>query len=476
MNRNKIIAYTIGPIGAAAIGFITIPIITWFYSMEDIGRISMLPIAINFSIILFSLGLDQAYVRDYYEASDKSTLLKVTAFPGFILLLLCYSFLLIFKPTLISEILYGVSSEILSILTFVCFLLAFISRFLSLILRMEERALAYSMSQLISKLLFLIFMLSGVWLGFKKDIYNLILAHTLAFISVFLVVLWNTRHQFFLSIKSKINYEQLKSALLFGFPLIIGGLSFWMLSVIDKFSLRYLSTFKELGLYTVAMSITGVVAIFSGIFNTIWAPLVYKWMNEKEGVDINKIDNVSYYLLAVIYFIIVLSGLFSWTLIFFLPKSYYYLQYFIPICLLAPLLYTLSETSSIGIAITRKTYLSMIASFCAMVLNLLSNYILVPYYGAMGAAFSTTLSFLFFYILKTEFSKRIWFYQPKKTTYPIIFLLFFACSVNLIYQKYLFNIFDRYFLFFIWFIVLLFGIYKFKSILRRFKRGGENDK
>lgn len=473
MNKSKIIAYTIGPIGAAAIGFITIPIITWFYSMEDIGRISMLPVVINFSIILFSLGLDQAYARGYYEALDKSSLLKITALPGLILILFFYGLILIVKPSLISELLYNIPSELLSIITTICFILAFISRFLSLNLRMEERALAYSMSQLIPKFLFLILVLCSVWLGFKKDIYNLVLANTLTFLTVFLVLIWNTRDHLFVVIKSKISYKELKSVLLFGFPLIIGGLSFWTLSVIDKFSLRYFSTFKELGLYTVAMSVTGVVAIFSGIFNTIWSPLVYKWISEEESVNISKIDDISYYLLAAIYFIVIISGLFSWVLVFLLPNSYYSLQYLIPVCILAPLLYTLSETSSIGIAITRKTYFSMIASVCAMILNLLISYILVPYYGAMGAAFSTTSSFLFFYILKTELSKKIWIYQQRKNTYFIIYLLFFACSVNLIYPLYMFN---KFFLFFTWFILLLFGIYKFRDIIVNLKRVYGNGK
>lgn len=470
MNINKILAYTVGPVGTAAIGFITIPIMTWFYSIEDIGRVSMLPLAVSLSIILFTLGLDQAYVRGYYEASNRASLLKYTIFPGLILVIVFYSFLLFLWPNLISEMLYDVSSVTLSIVTSLCFILAFISRFLSLILRMEERALAFSMSQLIPKLLFLLFVLGGIWLGLKKNIYNLIFAHTLSFISIFLVLLWNTRHQLFLSIKNKINYLQLKSALVYGFPLMVGGLAFWTLSVTDKLSLRYLSSFKELGLYTVAMSIAGVVAIFSGIFNTIWSPLVYKWMNDDSKIDVIKIENISFNLLAVIYFVVVISGLFSWILIYFLPKQYYSIQYIISICLFAPLLYTLSEVSSIGIAITRKTYLSMIASVLAMILNLLTNYILVPPYGAVGAAFSTTLSFLLFYVLRTELSRNIWYYKQKNNTYFLVFILFLACSFNLIYYEYFFDVFNGYFILGFWFILLVFGMYNFRYILMNCKR------
>ena len=103
MNINKILAYTVGPVGTAAIGFITIPIMTWFYSIEDIGRVSMLPLAVSLSIILFTLGLDQAYVRGYYEASNRASLLKYTIFPGLILVIVFYSFFYGFFPCTVMQ-------------------------------------------------------------------------------------------------------------------------------------------------------------------------------------------------------------------------------------------------------------------------------------------------------------------------------------------------------------------------------------
>src|SRR5690606_33614492 len=183
--KNKILGYAIGPIGAAALGFITLPLLTWFYSVEDIGRISMLQVVASFSILLFCLGLDQAYVREYHESDNKPKLFKLSVLPGFILIIVAYLAVFLINPEFISKWLYGISSTYLTIVSIVCFILAFMSRFLSLILRMEERALAYSMSQLLPKVIFLMFILSTVWLGFTKDAYNLITAHTLSISAVF---------------------------------------------------------------------------------------------------------------------------------------------------------------------------------------------------------------------------------------------------------------------------------------------------
>lgn len=57
MVSRKIAVFAIGSIGSAVLGLITLPIITWFYSAEDVGRIAMLQVASNFCVLLFCLGL-----------------------------------------------------------------------------------------------------------------------------------------------------------------------------------------------------------------------------------------------------------------------------------------------------------------------------------------------------------------------------------------------------------------------------------
>jgi len=154
MNKKTILGYAIGPIGAGVLGFISLPIITWFYSVEDVGRISMLQVFTSLSVLLFCLGLDQAYVREYHEAQNKPTLLRAVLLPSLFFSLIFFSLLLLFDIRLISELMFDIPSAYLSVLVVICFIVALISRFLSLVLRMQERSIAFSMSQLLPKLLF----------------------------------------------------------------------------------------------------------------------------------------------------------------------------------------------------------------------------------------------------------------------------------------------------------------------------------
>ncbi|HDR2009853.1 TPA: oligosaccharide flippase family protein [Acinetobacter baumannii] len=457
MNKSKILAYAVGPIGSGLIGLITLPMITWFYSVEDVGRISMLQVCTSFFVLLFCLGLDQAYVREYHESKSKALLFKVVLLPSLILGLVSLLAVYSYSNSIVSEWLYGISSSYLSIISISCFIIALIARFLSLILRMQERALAFSMSQLLPKLLFLIFVLCVVWLGFAKNSYTLITANALSLFAAFLIYLWNIRKDWLPIFKEKFDWEQLKISLGFGLPLVVGGLASWGLNVMDRLFLRSVSSYTELGVYSVAMSIAAVATLFSGIFNTIWSPMVFKWVSEG-NVDYKKIDDISEYVLATIYFIIVLAGLFSWILPFFLPEIYNKIQLIIVACLIGPLYYTLSETTAIGITIARRTKLSMFASIFAMLINLIANYILVPLYGASGAAISTALAFWCFYLFRTELSKRVWRDFVTKKAYVVTALLMVLSIINV------FAPFEIYMRIGMWIFALFFGFYLFKNI------------
>ena len=59
----------------------------------------------------------------------------------------------------------------------------------------------------------------------------------------------------------------------------------------------------------------------------------------------------------------------------------------------------------------------MIASIIAFVVNLIGNYLLVPAYGASGAAVSTAWSFFVFFIIRTEFSCYVWRGMPRLKLY-----------------------------------------------------------
>lgn len=458
MNKKTILGYAVGPIGSGLLGLLTLPIITWFYSVEDVGRISMLQVFTSFSILFFCLGLDQVYVREYHDTNNKPLLLKTVVFPSLALCLLILVSLFIIDPYFISYWLYDIKSIYLSLITITCFLVALLSRFLSLILRMQERAFAFSMSQLLPKILLLLFIFSTIWFGYSRDAYNLLTANTMSLFFAFIIYGWNTRKDWLPAINMKIDSQKFRTYLMFSTPLLVGGFASWGLNTADKLFLRVMGSYSDLGIYSVAMSFAGVATIIAGIFNIIWAPMVYKWVSTG-NIDFHKIDRVSEYVLAAIYFAVVCSGLFSWVIPYFLPQEYEKVQILITICLIGPLFYTLSETTAVGIAITRKTKFSMYASIIAMIVGVIGNYLLVPILGASGAAISLAISFWVFYILRTEFSKIVWRKIPFIKSYWISSIILFLAIVNI------FIPIDSIYRYFLWTGAVVFGMYIFRNLI-----------
>jgi len=425
MNKKKIAAFAIGPIGSAAIGFITLPIIAWFYSAEDIGRIAMLQVVVSFCILLFSLGLDQAYVREYHEAQQKPALLKATLTPGIVLLTITLGITLLL-PGAVSRALFSVDSLGISWLVAACLLAGFTSRFLSLILRMQEKGLAFSMSQVLPKALFLMVIGAYYLLTLGFDFLHLVIAHTISILAVTLILAWNTRAEWLAMLRQRIDLRQLQNMLRFGMPLIMGGIAYWGLTAMDKLFLRNMSTFEELGIYSIATSFAAAAIIFQSVFSTVWAPTVYKWA--AEGINNEKIDQVTEYVLAAVVFIFVLAGLFSWIVSYLLPEKYDRVQYILVACMAYPLFYTLSETTVVGLGITRKSGYAMLAAIIAAMVNMVGNYLLVPNHGATGAAISTAIAFWVFLFCRTEFSCLVWRKVPRIKIYTSTLLCLMAAS------------------------------------------------
>lgn len=430
MNAKKILSFSIGPIGSALLGLITLPIIAWLYLPEDVGRLSMLNVMLSFVLLLFSLGLDQAYVREFHEVADKHGLLKSVFIPGFLVMLLSLAFMSL-STLSISNLLFGIDSFFLSLLLSASIILAFISRFLSLILRMQERGLAYSMSQLLPKLFFLLILVLYLGYGEEANFNNLVLANFLALSAVFFVFALNTKDDWIAALFATIDKDKQKELFNYGVPLIAGGIAFWGLTVLDKLFLRAYSSFEMLGIYSVAVSFAGAALVFQTVFSTVWAPVVYKW--SAEGVEIDKIKNVIDHVTLAIVIIWSFSGIFSWVVTVILPEQYNQVQNILLATMAYPLLYTLSECTGIGISIKRKTIYSMFAATSALVVNAIANWLLIPIYGPAGAASATAISFFIFLIIRTESSSMQWKKIERLRMYILITeLTIISCLVNFI--------------------------------------------
>ena len=247
MNPRKVLAFALGPVGAAFLGIFIVPVLAWSFSMEDVGRLNVLNVSVSLALLTCMLGLDQAYVRNYYETNDRHVLLKSSFWPGVLLLSIIVMFSGIFAQD-IALLMYGEFSGKYYWITLLCITIAFFSRFLSLILRMQERGLAYSMSQIIPKFVMLLAVFLIMIFGLPREFITLQLAFLASTATVLVAYAWNTRNEWQRAYRSKLDLSYTKQLLNFGVPLVFSGIIYWGLMATSTVTLRLYAPLSELGL------------------------------------------------------------------------------------------------------------------------------------------------------------------------------------------------------------------------------------
>lgn len=433
MQKNKIIAFIAGPALSALLGFLTLPLLAWYFPAEIIGRNSIYQTIISFSLVLLTLGLDQAYFREYYESKNRGKLLLSCAAPAFFLLIGISIFFLLFVENL-DQIFYGITHPGLIPITLLGIFFSIAARYFSLILRITQDGRGYAISLVVPKIFAILLLLVLIFTGIKKDFFVLLIYSTGAAFFSMVIGAWLARSELY-----KLNIEQFCGEeffklLNYGWPLVFSSVAVWGLNSASVIMLREYSNYEEIGVYSMGMNFAAIIMLLQSMFTTVWMPIVYKKV--AEGVDIKKITNHAiHYAGIIIPIIIFIFGFFSDFVIFILPTDYKHLKFLIIVAILPPLLLIFSEISSIGISVERRTVLMLPVTLIALIVCVMLNFLFVPLMGASGAFIANALAYFAFFILRTEAAVRVIGSFPRFIIYGKVTLLICISSGYAIYGK-----------------------------------------
>lgn len=421
------VGFAVGPIFSGVLGVITLPVMAWTFSAEDIGRLSMLQLLTTLGVIVFCLGMDQAYARDFHEVGEESRpgLLVAAALPALAVFWLVAGGVMLFAPELPAKLAFGIPSVVWSAGLLVSALLALISRLLSVSLRMREQGLAFSLSQSLPKLLFLLVMV-GAWILHVASFDLLLLAYVSTLALVLFAYCYYTRSEWISGISSPIDWSAMRRMFRFGAPLVLGGLASWAVMTLDKVLLRNSSTLEELGIYSVAASLASSVGVATVLFTTIWVPTVYKW--HAQGDEWPRVQAASRHATAACSLALTIAGALSPAVALLLPNRYALVPLLIPACMTLPLFYALSEATAVGLGLGRKSIYSMVASLSAACSGFAAGALLVPGLGARGAAVAAVVAATVFVLVRTEVASRTWRPIPRAEIYSVVLTLSLLAS------------------------------------------------
>jgi O-antigen/teichoic acid export membrane protein len=136
---------------SAFLGLLITPLLAWTFAMDDVGRVSIYHLICNLVVMVFTLGLDQYYMREYYKA-EKVSLMITCIMPGIISLCI-FSYLFYAYRVSILQYLFETNNDAIAIIIISSFIVTLINRYLSLNLRMEGKALKFSFLMLYGSVL-----------------------------------------------------------------------------------------------------------------------------------------------------------------------------------------------------------------------------------------------------------------------------------------------------------------------------------
>jgi len=399
------IVYGLGNLFSKLIGFILLPLYTTHISVSDYGVLGVLEITILILTQVLNLGQSQAYLR-YYSHEDYKRTRKELLFN----LLLIILFVIICFGVLGSIFLKNISSVFSDPLQFYKYfrlLIIIVSlRILNLlffsVLRAWEKSMIYTMGNvgkflivLIANIYFIAFLKKGV----SGILFSYILGETILII-MFLIIIVPT-------LRLRLNIPLIKECLFFGLPFIFTALAGMLLNMGDRYLLKILVNYKEVGLYSLGYKLAGFLNIFLiQSFSLSFLPLAYRIYGKKG--DKTYYSKMLTYFLFVLFWMGLLLAVFSKEVIILIALNQDYWQAYtvVPLIVFAYIISGAKHVVSMGLYLKKKSGIMALNTILAALLNIILNLFLIPNFKMMGAAVATIISYGFLFIITLSRSQR----------------------------------------------------------------------
>lgn len=176
-------------------------------------------------------------------------------------------------------------------------------------------------------------------------------------------------------------------------PLIPNSISWWISNSSDKYLLSFFVGVSVNGVYSVAYKIPSIITIISGILTSAWQiSAIEEYENEQSSEFFSKVYNnyLSVYILLcsfIILFIKIIAKI-LFVGVFFSAWKYSIILVF------ASLFQSMGVFLGIMYSVYKKTKVILYTTLLGAVTNIILNVILIPTFGATGAAFATLVSFV----------------------------------------------------------------------------------
>jgi O-antigen/teichoic acid export membrane protein len=408
------VVYGLSGVLLQVVGVVTLPIFTHTFDSTQYGVIGLALVTSTLAYILVDLGLGSAAQRSYFDRSEdqqserRAVLLTATVTETAIATAVAAILIVLRDP--LSALLFGTPRfHLLVVLIGVNLPLTALMLLTREAMRLTFRPWRYFASALIAGLGATATSLVAVYAlhaGVAGLLWGL-LAGTAAS-AVF--GLFACRG----AIGGRWSGPELRVMFRFGLPLVPAAFAQWGLTFADRFMLRALSTTSEVGLYTVANQIAGVLLFVVSAFSLAFSPYILSLYADDPELEKRARAQTLVYLTVVLATVAVVLGVFARELVAVLAPRQEYAAAYETIALLAAggVAFGINAVTLAGISYRRATHWFAIYTTVAAVVNFSLNFALIPPFGQVGAGVAQASALILLGVL---------YYRRAQSLYPTPF-------------------------------------------------------
>lgn len=366
---------------------------------------SLAYVFIGFVNVLYIMGLNTAFIR--FFTAEKERTGRETIFSTTILFLAGISFLaslclwLAAAPVaslLFQDKMYALYIHMMAVILFV----DTVTQFPLLILRALERSKRYAT---ITVIRFMATVALNVYfvLLLRKGVEGVLLSNVLASFIIFLILLPLT----FRYVKRSFSFSLLKKMMDFGLPLVPAVLCVLAIDLSDRYILEYFAGLEQVGIYSLGYRLGMIMTLFVSAFRIAWPPFLLTVAKQDNAKEIYA-RVLTYFLLTGALVFLGVTLYLKIILHLFVGEEYWEAAPVVPLILLSYLFYGTYVNFIVGMYIKKKTKpIPYVTGFAALI-NIILNFILIPRFGMMGAAWATLCAYISMALALFVLNKRVY--------------------------------------------------------------------
>jgi O-antigen/teichoic acid export membrane protein len=400
------LVYSIGSLATKAIGFLLMPLYTYYLRPADYGALEVLDLTMSLLSMLLNMGVMAAVLRFYAAASTNREKRQVvgSAFLAMAVTGCCLGALGFLSLGPLASLLFGPAVPAVYIgLSFGAFLLNYVTTVPLTYLRAKEASGTLILLDVISTAVTMALTVYCVAV-LKWSLYGVLWsALVVGCVRAPLLILWMVR-----AAGIGMNWGLLRKMAVFGAPLVFSNLAMFALNFSDRFFLQRLRSLDVVGVYAAGYKFGFLLNfLFIQSFGMMWQARMY--IIHRQPDHEKTFAHVLALYFAILSFAALGLSLFGDDIVrVMVDRHYSGAERVIPAVSLAYVFLAVGSFLQLGMFLADKT--AIIGKLCAAaaVLSIGLNYVLIGLYGMMGAAWATVAGFAFLAVGSFYCSQRVY--------------------------------------------------------------------